>query len=306
MTPPWVAVAELAARQHGVVSLLQLRRLGFTDRETQYRVRVGHLHRIHRGVYAVGHERLTENGHYMAAVLACGEHTALSHRSAAALLGLRPCTRTVVEVSVSGRQARSRRGIQAHAGTLLTRDVALIDGIPCTTPARTLLDLAEVVDSQTLAKALERTQILRTFDLRQFEDVLGRAQGRRGAPTLASLIADLTEPRPTRSELERAFLAACERASVPPPLVNSLVEVGGVAYEVDFLWPEHRLAVETDGFETHGTRAQFERDRLRDQRLLLAGYRVLRFTWRQVMHEGQVVTATVGGVLAERERTLRA
>jgi hypothetical protein len=148
-----------------VVSLAQLRGLGITDRAVRSRVAAGHLHPVHRGVYAVGHGGLAREGRWMAAVLACGDSSALSHRSGAALLDLRHSSRRVADVTVSGRRARSRPGIDAHAAALLRRDVVTVAGIPCTSWARTLLDLGAILAADDLARAVERAQILRLFDL---------------------------------------------------------------------------------------------------------------------------------------------
>jgi very-short-patch-repair endonuclease len=295
-----VRLARLAERQHNVVSLIQLGALGLSASAVRNRVAGGRLHRIHRGVYAVGHGRLTREGHWMAAVLAHGRSAVLSHRSAAALWGLRPDNRPTTDVSVSGRAARSRPGIDAHASTTLSpADRTTVDGIPCTTLARTLLDLGEVVDRRGLERAIEQAEVLRLFDLRAVHEVLDRANGRRGAAMLRAVLADLAEPALTKSDLEEEFLALCRAARLPRPQVNSqLVVDDGPPIEVDFLWRAERLAIETDAFGTHGTRQSFERDRRRDQRLKLAGYDSVRFTRRQVLDEPGSVVASLSALLA--------
>jgi very-short-patch-repair endonuclease/predicted transcriptional regulator of viral defense system len=301
MAPPRdAAIARLADDQHTVVSLAQLRALGLSDSGVRKRVASGRLHRIHYGVYAVGHGRLTREGHWMAAVLAYGPTAHLSHRSAAALWNVRPDNRPIADVSLPRRSARSRPGIAAHASATLTAaDCTTVDGIPCTTLARTLLDLAEVVDRRRLERAIEQVEVLRLFDLRAVEDVLARANGRRGAAVLRGVLADLAEPALTKSDLEERFLALCRAAHLPRPEVNAaLVIDNGPPIEVDFLWRAHRLAVEADAFGTHGTRQSFERDRRRDQRLKLAGYDPLRFTRRQILKEPDSVVATLGALLA--------
>jgi predicted transcriptional regulator of viral defense system len=266
-----VRIARLAEHQHNLVSLTQLRAVGLSRAAVAKRAASGRLHRIHQGVYAVGHGRLTREGHWMAEVLAYGRSARLSHRSAAALWNLRPDNRPTTDVLVPARSARSRPGIDVHASVTLTpADCAVVDGIPSTTVARTLLDLAEVVDRRGLERAVEQAEFLRIFDLRAVEDVLGRANGRPGAAVLRAVLADLSEPALTKSGLEEDFLALCEAAGVPRPEVNAeLIVDDGPAIEVDFLWRGRRLAIETDAFGTHGTRQSFERDRLRDQRLKL-------------------------------------
>jgi predicted transcriptional regulator of viral defense system len=279
-----VLIRELAERQHGVVSLPQLQFLGLSASAVRQRVATGRLIRIHRGVYAVGHGRLTQRGRWMAAVLAYGSQAHLSHRSSAALHGLRPDNRPKIDVTVAGPSARSRPGIDVHRSiTLEPVDLTTIDGIPCTSLARTLLDLAEVVSERAVEKAIDEAEVLRTFDLRAVEDVLSRAAGRRGAAVLRRVLADYDGPTMTDRELEERFFGLCRRASVPQPEVNGWVSLDdGVAYKVDFLWRAERLGVETDGWGSHGTRQAFENDRRRDRLLTLAGWTVVRFTWRDV------------------------
>src|ERR671925_1926397 len=272
--PRDTVIAQLAESQHTVVSLDQLKAVGLSASGVRKRGASGRLHRIYRGVYAVGHGRLTREGRWMAAVLACGPKAVLSHRSAAGLWGLRPDNRASTDVSLPGRSARSRLGIDVHRSTTLApADCTVVDGIPCTTLARTLLDLAEVVNPRGLERAIEQAEVLRLFDLRAVEEVLARANGRRGAAVLRAVLADLAEPALTRSDVEERFLALCRAAALPRPEVNAeLVVDEGPAMIVDFLWRAQRLAVETDAYGTHGNRQPFERDRRRDQRLRLAGY----------------------------------
>jgi very-short-patch-repair endonuclease len=280
-------LAILAARQHGVVSLSQLRQLGWSASGVRTRVAAGRLHRVHGGVYAVGHSVLCAEGRWMAAVLACGPRAVLSHQSAAALWGLRPTARSKIDVIAQRRAGRGRAGLSVHrARGLRPRDVTRRRNIPCTTVARTLLDLADAVDRSGLERALEQAEILRLVDLASLQDVLARADGRHGAPMLRAVLADHDPGSAlTRSELERRFLKLCRDAALPSPRVNARVRVDGDGFEVDFSWPGRRLIAELDGFGTHGTRAAFERDCRRDRLLQLGGRRVVRFTWRQLVGE---------------------
>jgi very-short-patch-repair endonuclease len=297
--PRDVTIARVAEAQHNVISLTQLKALGISGAGVRKRAANGRLYRIHRGVYAVGHGRLTREGHWMAAVLAYGPSAMLSHRSAAALWGLRPDNRAKTDVSVPSRSARSRPGIDVHMTmTLTAADMTRRDGIPCTTLARTLLDLAEVVDRRSIERAIEQAEVLRLFDLRAVEDVLDRSNGRRGAAVLRAVLANLAEPALTRSDVEERFLALCRATALPRPEVNAeLVVDEGPAIVVDFLWRSQRLAIETDAYGTHGNRQAFERDRRRDQRLRLAGYDPVRFTRRQILSERNRVAATVYALL---------
>jgi predicted transcriptional regulator of viral defense system len=285
--------------QHGVVTLLQLVGLGLTARAVGYRVAAGRLHRVHDGVFAVGYPRLTREGHYMAAVLACGESSGLSHRSAADLRGMRRSSRKAIDVISSRRPGRKRAGIDAHtSSTLLPRDIEKVDGIRCTTVARTLLDLAAVLPRRAVERAFDQAEVLRVLDAREIKDVLARAGGHSGAGIVRAILADHSRATTlTRSELEEAFLAICERAGVPRPQVNVRVALEPTGYEADFLWREQGLIAETDGRDVHATRRAFEADRRRDQRLMLAGFRVVRFPWQQVVDEPETVAATVRDLL---------
>ncbi len=293
------AIAGLAARQHGVVALRQLVDLGLSTSAARSRVSSGRLHRLHSGVVAVGYARLTSHGHHMAAVLACGPGAVLSHRSAAAKHKLRSSQRGKIDVTAPGESGRRRAGIDPHSSVLHPHDVAAVDDIPCTTVARTLLDLAEVLDRRGLERACEQAEVLRVFDLRALEDVLRRANGRHGAPRLRSLLADFAiEPVFTRRELEERFLRLCRDHGLAAPEVNAQIVLCDGALESDFVWRSQRLVAETDGRAVHLTRGAFESDRRRDQRLMLGGWRVARFTWRQLADDPATVVATLRGLFA--------
>jgi very-short-patch-repair endonuclease/predicted transcriptional regulator of viral defense system len=295
-----MALARLAMGQHGVVAAAQLRHLGLSENAVGKWARKGRLHRVHRGVYAVGHGRVTREGRWMAAVLAYGPKAVLSHRSAGALWGLRSDNRARTDVSVPSRSARSRPGIDVHGSvTLAPEDCTREEGIPCTTVARTLLDLGEVLDHRGLERAIEQAEVLRVFDLRAVEDVLERANGRRGAAVLRAVLAGLEEPALTDTALEERFLMLCRAATLPSPEVNVWLDIDELpAVKADFLWRAERLVIETDGWESHGTRQAFERDRRRDERLKLAGYELLRFTWRRIIADPSGVMRTVVELLA--------
>jgi hypothetical protein len=290
-------ISELAERQHGVVALWQLRELGLSASAARSQAGVGRLRRIHRAVYAFGHRRLTPRGRWMAAVLACGPDAALSHRAAGAALGIRMSSSAVTEVTTP-RRCRIA-GVRVHEGTLLLADVTDIEGIPCTTVARTLLDLAAVVDRQALEKAINQAEVLRLFDLNAIGATLERAGRRRGTRALRETLANL-DPlgAQTRSDLEQRFLGVCRRAGLPVPDVNVWLTIGPERFQVDFLWRESRLVVEADGWATHSTRRAFERDRRRDLALLRAGYRTVRITWRQLTTRPDEVVAALRTALS--------
>ena len=223
--------------QHDVVALWQLVALGLSADAVRKRVTAGRLHRIHEGVYAVGVPRLTRQGRYMAAVLACGRRSALSHRSAADLRSLLHSSRDAVDVISSSRPGRRRAGIDAHtSSTLLTRDVEDVDGIRCTTVARTLLDLAAVVSRRSVERAVDQAEVLQVLDARQIEDVLDRAGNHPGAGILRAVLAEHAPASTrTRNDLEEAFLAICRAANLHQPEVNAWIALEPIGYEADFL-----------------------------------------------------------------------
>jgi very-short-patch-repair endonuclease len=263
-------VAAIAARQHGVVTFTQLRQAGVSRSGIYRRVAAGRLHRVYRGVYAVGHRGLSSEGLWTSAVLACGAGAVLSHRSAAELWELLPAVGGPIHVTIpatsSGRG--HRHGLRIHRSSLPAVDTTLRSGIPVTTPARTLADLRRCVPPGTLRKAIREAEF-RGLDL-----------------------GDIETDR-TRSELERAFLRLCRRHGLPEPEVN--VPVGG--FTVDFLWREQRLAVETDGYRAHRGRQAFEDDRERELALGIVGIRLRRFTDSQVEGRPVQVAAVVRAAL---------
>ena len=294
------ALAALAGRQHGLVSLGQVEAAGLGPSGVRARVASGSLHRIHRGVYSVGHAVLSREGRWLAAVMAGGDGAVLSHLSAGELWGLCVTHGKQIDVTTPRRAGRNRAGISVHSGATLARSEARqVRRIPCTSIARTLLDLAEVVDRRRLERAVDQAEVLRVLDLRSVRETLSRAHGRVGAPLLSALLEEHSPGTTiTRSELEERFLCLCTEAGLPPPEVNSRVEVAGGSFEVDFLWRAPRVIAETDGRQFHGTGQAFERDRLRDQGLLCEGWRVVRCTWRQVTREPDRLARTLETLLA--------
>jgi very-short-patch-repair endonuclease len=287
---PDATIADLAARQHGVVARRQLELLGLSRRVIEHRLQRRRLHQIHRGVYAVGHRLLSRHGVWMAAVLVA-DHAVLSHRSAAALWGIRPSDR--VEITVP-HSLRRRPRVTVHSAALRPDETTIHAGIPVTTVARTLLDLAATISAQHLERAATEAEIRRLASPTSLEALLARYPKRAGTPKIRDLLGNRTigEHR-TRSELETAFLAFLDAEKLPRPRTNTTVQ----SYEVDFHWPEARLVVEVDGYATHATRAAFEQDRARDRTLQLAGYRVLRITDRQLLANTQEIARQLRSTL---------
>jgi very-short-patch-repair endonuclease len=293
------AIAELAAGQHGVLTIDQLAAVGLGRRGVSHRAAGGRLTRVHTGVYAVG--TLTGEGRWMAAVLACGKGAVLSHRSAAELWGIGDAARDV-DVMVSGRAGRSRPGIAVHRGDTLTRaEVTVSAGIPCTTPSRTLVDFAAVVDRRTRERAIDRAEELRLFDLDALQHLLERHPRRRGARMIAQMLRDYTEPTHTRSAAEERMLQAIAVARLPQPRTNVWIALDDAGYEADFLWADVRLVVEVDGRAHHARRSAFVHDRRRDRKLALAGYAVHRFAAAEVISNPTEVTAEIRALLAKRQ-----
>ena len=267
----------------------QLGDLGLSMSAVHSRAATGRLHRIHHTVYSlVPKEMLTRNGLYMAAVLACGPGAVLSHRSAAALHGLRDWGHTKIEVTVPKRSRRSHNGIQVHCSTTLTeKDVTVVSGIPTTTIARTLLDLGDVVTPRQLERSFDQAEILEALDLNAINDQMARNPTRRGAKRCRIVLETHYIGRtPTWSENEEAFLAITRSLGIPDPETNQFVVLddGGPAIRADFVWRDRRVIVETDGRKWHNTRQRFESDRVRDQRLIAAGWTIIRTTWKQMKY----------------------
>lgn len=261
-----------------MVSLRQLRELGLAASTVRGRVAAGRLHRLHRGVFAVGRREVSRRGRWLAAVLACGAGALLSHRSALELRGALPESPRWPDVTVP-RTYQRRPGIRLHSSSaLVTEDRTAVDGIPCTSVARSLVDFAERARPRELARAVEELERLRLFDGRTVQRAVWRANGRRGVAALTDALAAWSEPAFTRSGAERRVLELIADAGLPRPAVNTWV----AGHEVDLHWPEQRVAVEVDSYAFHHTHQAFERDHERDAALDEADIRVLRITWRQL------------------------
>jgi len=297
-------LASLAARQHGVVSRRQLRWLGVDDDMVKREIAAARLHRVFRGAYAVGHPHQSERSRLMAAVLACGKGAVISHRSATALLELSDKGPVVVDVIAPGDRGRKIDGIYLHrVRPPRLQETGTVDGIPCTSPSRTLVDLAGVVGEWTLRSAFERAARQRILDIPAIEASIDPR--RRGMKVLLKLIdewrgaASLLKTRgKLKSPLEAKVLPLLVQRDLPPPLFNAPVQIAKGRIEVDFLWPDHHFVLEADSRDFHGTAVAFERDRWRDRELMRAGYSVLRVTHREAEREAEAVTATVAARLS--------
>jgi very-short-patch-repair endonuclease len=282
----------LVGRQHGVVSRSQLTALGLGPSRIDRWLAAGRLHPIWRGVYAVGRPQLDRLGHWMGAVLACGDGAVLSHETAAALWEIREDHGSLIHVSVAGRTLRRRAGIAAHRRDCLRHDdVTRRRGIPVTTPICTLIDIAAGLSLAQRERAVSEADKLDLVDPETLRSGLQERQGRRGAPALRAALDRHTFSL-TDSELEREFLRIVRDAGLAKPVTQAIVN----GFRVDFYWPELGLIVETDGLRYHRTAQQQTRDRVRDQVHTAAGLTVLRFTRAQVRFDRARVAQTLAAV----------
>jgi hypothetical protein len=278
-----------------VVATRQLDGLGYTKSSVAKAAKAGRLHRVHRGVYAVGHGRLSWEGRCMAAVLASSPSVA-SHFSAGWLWGLlqyRPGTLHVT--SRMGR--RAQRTFVTHRADLARADLARRDGIPVTSLVRTILDLAVDSRERTVRRFIRQADDDKTFDLRAMEDLLARTKGHRGQAKVRAALEIYDEtPVFTRSDIEKRFLEVVGEAGLPAPSMNFFV----AGYEIDAYWADHRFGVELDIYETHGSRLSFEEDRERDDELLLVGIETTRVTGPRLARDPDAVVESVRRHLARR------
>jgi hypothetical protein len=305
-TPPsYGALSDVATRQHGVVSMKQLRELEYAKSTVVEWTASKRLHQIHRGVYAVGHRRLTWHGRCWAAVLGAEANrtdevvwpAAASHGSAAYLWGLYRFAPEAIDVTAPIRR-RAKRSFRVHFSSILApEDRAEQEGVPVTAVPRTLLDLAIGARADRLDRLLERAEELDLFDLHAVVDVLDRAGGHRGRGRLRRALT-LYQPDPsfTRSRFEKSFRRDVLAAGLPPPSMN--FNYGG--YELDAYWPDLRFVVELDLYETHGTPAAFERDHLRQEELKLLGVEMIRVTRPRFEREPEAVIHNLAILLARR------
>lgn len=274
-----------------MITLEQLLEAGLGHDAVAHRVRARTMQRLHRGVFLLGAAPPTQMARARGAVLACGPGAVLSHRSAAELFGLLPEAGCDVEVTVVGRNPGSHPGIRLHRPRALARqDVTKVRGIPVTSIARIICDLAATESPRALQDAFQEALYRKAVTPRTVSSVLEREPRRKGAPVIRALLRD---PRMTRSSRERVLLKLIDQAQLPKPLTN--VRLHG--FLVDAYWPEHGLVLEFDGWEAHGHRHAFERDRKRDQVMLANGLRAMRVTDRHLEHEPVALVARIAQAL---------
>ena len=296
--PPDVLVGLRAAEQQGQITISELRGCGLGYRAVAVRVRNGHLHRMYRGVYAVGHAGVTREGRFMAAVLACGDRAYLSWFAAGMLCDYLPWEERLPDVTVVAAKARTVQGIRVHrARSLHWRDVTHHHGIPVTSPERTLLDLATVLSGEALRTAARRAQAAHRVSVRQLLAVVERSNGHPGTGALRAVIAD--GPAPTRSSLEDRLLALLDGAGIARPEINVPLRLNGRTIIPDFLWHAQRVAIEADSERWHEHKLTRENDADKQAILEALGWRVLRIDDQQLRRHPRQTLARVRAALAQ-------
>jgi very-short-patch-repair endonuclease len=300
------AIANVGAKQEGVVSRRQLEAHGLSRGQIERWILEGRLHPVFRTVYALGHRNLGPRARIRAASLACPGGV-ISHRSAAALLGIGKVAPVVVDLIPTDQRGRQIDGIRSHRVAFPVRnELVRVHGIVCTNVARTAVDLAGVYGEDGLRETFERAAAKRVPDLVAIEKVIEVGGKRRGAPALRRVIQDWRPVAETaryatvRSLFEAKLLPLVAAANLPMPKINAPIRTAERILEVDLLWPDERFVIKADSRIHHATEVAFERDRKRDLDLMEVHYKVLRVTWRQVEREPNKVFAVVRSELERR------
>ncbi len=296
----WHAAARLAARQHGVVSRAQLRRLRLSEEAIDWATATGRLHLLFRGTYAVGHAGVARHGRLLAATLACGPGAVVSHGTAAQLLGFRDFVPEEVDVIAAVEAGRKIPGIcRRHVPAPLPHEVRVHAGVPCTGPSRTIVDLAGILREPALRAAIEGAKVEGMLDVPEIDAILACSR-RRGSRTLRLVLEDwrrYPSQIRVRSRLEAKLLVLLTRWGLPIPRCNTKLRLGDRRYELDFLWPDHRLVVETDGGCYHGHPVAQARDSARNRALRAAGYEVRRLTWDDLVDRPEASLGEIARLL---------
>lgn len=274
-------IERISRRQKQIIRLAQLIEAGLSGRGVRSRIASRDLFRVHRGVFALHPPPYSWHQRLLAATFACGPGSAVSDLAAAHLLGATENHPPVPHVTNWGGRGRTINGIVVHDRSIDPRDLTFRFAIPCTTPARTLLDCAGSVGIEELEALLMAADSGRPgLDRARLGQLVAEHRGARGVRNLRELITD--EPKETRAENERRMLRICRRFGVPEPLTNFEIRAGGRTFAADFCWPDLRLIVECDSWRWHGGKLKTERDRERDQLLAIAGWLVVHFTRTQI------------------------
>jgi very-short-patch-repair endonuclease len=286
-------LASLAATQDGVVCRSQLAALGFGRGAIAHRVRAGRLHPLYPSVFSVGYPRRDSRARNFAALLHAGADAVLSHGTALAVWGLGPALDDVHITRVAGH-VREQPGLRVfRVAALDIRDVRLCQGLPVTSPARTVLDVAADADDDETERILAEARVQGLVSDAELQGALNRAPNRPGARRLRRILRGVAGQAVTRSKAERMLLRLIVEAELPPPEINARVR----GLEVDFLWRGQNLVVEFDGAAFHSHERARKRDRRRDRRLIAAGFRIIRVSWRQLTREPMALVARIAQAL---------
>lgn len=295
-------MAELARRQHGVVARRQLLGIGLGSQAVAERVRRGILHPLYPGVYALGEAPSTPDRRRMAAILACGAGTVLSHRSAARLWGVFPYDPGTVELSRPSWGRTKRNGLLLHQAQLRADELGAVDGIPVTSVFRTIFDLAAVCSKREVERAFHETEVKQLTDRVPLPLLLERHPGRRGAATVRAILAGREPTGITQNDFEERFVSFLDAHGISRPLFNATLPVRGRLLRPDCMWPEARLIVELDGWQVHGTHGAFEDDRQRDRILIAEDWVSMHVTWLQLRDEPAEVASDLREALGRQGR----
>lgn len=292
---PAAATAWIASRQEGLVATHQFGRLGLSHQLISARHRKHGVHRVHRGVYSIGQWSLSPLGELLAASMAVGGRVGCSHLAAGRALGLTGGYLSVIDVTTNTWR-RQRQGIRVHCAQLADADLWSIGQVPITSAARTLLDLATVVDLGTLEAALHRARRDRMVSESTLRTTMDRFAGHHGLAQLNFILTEERDPDFSRSRAERLLFDLIRQAGLPAPRRNQIV----TGLEVDLSWPEAQLVVEFDSYTFHGDRRAFERDRHKWAMLQARGQLVIPVTWRMLKREPAWVVARISEILAQK------
>ena len=295
-------IAAVAERQHGVVTHRQLRAIGLAASTIRTRVGRGWLLPMHRGVYALAYRPLQPWGHWLAAVLACGPGAVLSHASAAMAWAIRNSAAGVIDVTAPARTGKRRRVIRVHsAASLRPSSVDIVNGVPVTGVARTLIDLAGAVRESAAEYAIHQAQVKGLLDRPQLLDELAHAPNCAGTAAVRRILSlSPVAEDAVKSSLERRVLRVCKRAGLAAPEVNRWIALDGDGLEVDLCWPAHGLIVEVDSARFHDDERAARNDPNRDRRLVLAGWRVVRVHERDLDERPGEVIRQIRALLLSR------
>jgi very-short-patch-repair endonuclease len=275
--------------------------MGLGKDAIQHRIKVGRLHPLHEGVYAVGHRLIPRQGWWMAAVLASGPEAVLSHRTAAVLWMLRGHTGGVIHVTLPHKSASSKE-IRRHYSLLPPDEITVEEGIPVTSVPRTIFDLAATEPVDVVGNLIRESEYRQLYDRLSLWDLIERYPGKRGSRKVRTALEQIKEEPAgrKRSKLEERFAPFLRLHHLPLPRFNDWIMVSGKRYQIDCHWPGTNQIVELDGWEGHSTRTAFREDRARDRILRVAGYSVTRLTWNQLDDEPEAIAADLRALLTPR------